>query len=685
MVAQNVASTTRSNLLKGPQISSTAYIHSFSVIEGAVQVGAETSVAPGAFIRSEGPIFIGESCRVQDGAAIQGLGESRVLGDNDRPYSVWLGQQTVLGCKALVYGPAYIGEGCFIGFRSTVFNARIGQGAIVMMHALVQDVEIPPGKYVASGSVITQQQQADQLPDVKDADRSFAHEVFGSRLNQTKAKAQNIYTVPIQVHHQPRPVQPSTPYPENRTMQSQRLTSEIIQQLRQFLSQGYRIGMEHADQRRYRSGVWETCPPIRSNREPEAIAALESCLAEHQGEYVRMFGIDPKVKQRVGTVTIQRPDGPIHIETHSVQSARSGGSGRAGGGYSNGSSRSGANGLNSEVVQQVRDLLQQGYQIGTEHADPRRYKSGVWKICSPIESRREPEVLASLKHCLDEHQGEYVRMFGIEPRAKRRVATTTIQRADGKSVHVPVSSGAAATRGQGFGNASHQPTSGSRAQGGGSANLGSDTAQQVGQILRQGHKIGVEYADQRRYRSGIWQTGETISSGSESAAMRQLGSFLSQHPDRYVRIFGIDPKAKRRSAATTIQKPGQTIDLKGDRAAREPLYNEPPQYDFPPNRGIDRVGNSNGNGGGHSLDPDLMNQVTQLINQGYRINIEYADQRRYRSGAWQTGQPITAARPAEAIAALGTQLAQHQGHYVRLIGIDPQAKRRILETTIQRP
>ena len=46
-----------------------------------------------------------------------------------------------------------------------------------MMHALIQDVEIPAGKYIPSGAVITNQQQADRLPDVQDSDRDFAHHV----------------------------------------------------------------------------------------------------------------------------------------------------------------------------------------------------------------------------------------------------------------------------------------------------------------------------------------------------------------------------------------------------------------------------------------------------------------------------------------------------------------------------
>jgi carbon dioxide concentrating mechanism protein CcmM len=108
---------------------------------------------------------------------IHGLEEGRVVGDDQQNYSVWIGKNTSITHMSLIHGPAYIGDDCFVGFRSTVFNARIGKGCIVMMHALVQDVEIPPGKYVPSGALITNQHQADRLPDVQDEDRQFAQHV----------------------------------------------------------------------------------------------------------------------------------------------------------------------------------------------------------------------------------------------------------------------------------------------------------------------------------------------------------------------------------------------------------------------------------------------------------------------------------------------------------------------------
>ncbi|MEB3338331.1 MAG: carbon dioxide concentrating mechanism protein CcmM, partial [Leptolyngbyaceae bacterium] len=162
--------------LAEPKIDKTAYVHSFSNIIGDVRVGANVLVAPSTSIRADegSPFHIGTGTNVQDGVVIHGLEKGRVIGDDQNSYSVWIGNNSSITHMALIHGPAYVGDDCFIGFRSTVFNARIGKGCIVMMHALIQDVEIPPGKYVPSGSVITTQQQADRLPQVQASDIQFA-------------------------------------------------------------------------------------------------------------------------------------------------------------------------------------------------------------------------------------------------------------------------------------------------------------------------------------------------------------------------------------------------------------------------------------------------------------------------------------------------------------------------------
>ena len=435
--------------LAEPQIDSSAYIHSFSQIIGDVRVGANVMIAPGTSIRAdEGtPFHIGEGTNIQDGVVVHGLEHGRVIGDDRQEYSVWIGKRSSITHKALVHGPVYIGEDCFVGFRSTVFNARLGKGCIVMMHALVQDVEIPPGKFVPSGAVITTQQQADRLPEAQPSDTEFAQDVIGVnealrtgyRCAEDRSCIMPIRDGFAQPHEEKSSGKKYYKSYGVDQVQSQTLSPEVNQQVTQLLRQGYRISTEHADPRRYRSGAWQSGPPIESNRESDVLAALEAYLEGHAGEYVRMIGVDTQMKRRVLEMTIQRPDGRPVVEptSRSAYAQRSESPASRSSSNSNGSGHHG--GLDSEVVEQVKQLLRQGYRIGTEHADPRRYRSGVWKNCGPIEATQESAVLEALESCIQEHAGEYIRMIGIDSQAKRRVLEMTIQRPDGRPISEPTS------------------------------------------------------------------------------------------------------------------------------------------------------------------------------------------------------------------------------------------------------
>jgi len=86
------------------------------------------------------------------------------------------------------------------------------------------------------------------------------------------------------------------------------LSLETQEQVRQILSQGYKIAIEHVDERRFRTGSWQSCGGTHIDAESDAISALESCLVEYSGEYLRLVGIDPKAKRRVVETIIQRPN-----------------------------------------------------------------------------------------------------------------------------------------------------------------------------------------------------------------------------------------------------------------------------------------------------------------------------------------------------------------------------------------
>jgi carbon dioxide concentrating mechanism protein CcmM len=451
----------------------------------------------------------------------------------------------------LIHGPAYVGESCFIGFRSTVFNAKVGAGCIVMMHALIQDVEIPPGKYVASGSVITTQQQADRLPDVQSQDQEFAHHVVG--INQALRAgyrcAEDLKCIaPIRDElniHGAKNYTSITVEELDRSIEvASKLGAETVEQVRYLLDQGYKIGTEHVNERRFRTGTWESCQPIETRSLGEAISALESCLIDHSGEYVRLFGIDQGRKRVLETI-IQRPDGVVASTSgFKAPAAASAGAYRSYNGNGNGAVASG--GLSAETVNQIRQLLANGYKIGTEHVDERRFRTGTWQSCQPIETTSANDVIAALEECMVSHQGDYVRLIGIDSKAKRRVLETIIQRPNGPVVAASNGKKSVASASVGGRTATATATS---------TRLSAEVVDQLRQLLTSGFKISVEHVDQRRFRTGTWASAGQIEARSERDAIAALEGCISEYPGEYVRLIGIDSAAKRRVLEAIIQRP----------------------------------------------------------------------------------------------------------------------------------
>jgi carbon dioxide concentrating mechanism protein CcmM len=279
---------------------------------------------------------------------------------------------------------------------------------------------------------------------------------------------------------------------------------------------------------------------------------VQDCLANHQGEYVRLFGIDPKAKRRVLETIIQRPDDQVSQQAKAT-SGSSGSKATATSSASNFSTSASSAQLNSETVDQVRQLVAQGYKIGTEHVDQRRFRTGSWQSCSPITTKNVSEALGAVQDCLANHQGEYVRLFGIDPKAKRRVLETIIQRPDGK-----VAQPATEPRGDNGNNqVQSTPASNSRKKMRESTSLKPEVVDQLRQLLAQGYRISAEHVDERRFRTGSWQSCGQIETTQESEAIAALESHLAEYKGEYVRLIGIEPKAKRRVLETIIQRPNE--------------------------------------------------------------------------------------------------------------------------------
>lgn len=665
-----------------PRIDKTAIVHPFSNVIGNVGIGPGVKIAPGTSIRADQgtPFYIGAGSQIQDGAVIHGLARGRVLGDDGQDYSVWIGENVAITHMVLVHGPAYVGRDCFIGFRSTLFNARLGQGCVVMMHALIQDVEIPPGRYVPSGATIVSQAQADCLPEVQTADLAFARQAIGSDAIapslSTPRSASRPSPFPSREAARAASLPVSSDHYSDRfggSVHSTSLSSEVVQQVRRLLTQGYQVSAEYADARRFQTSSWKSCALPRSAYEGEVLSAIETCLAAHVGEYVRLIGIDPQAKRRVFQEIVQRPGDRPSASANGAASSYSAPSytpsytNGASAGYPGTTIAATPGQLSVSTVQQVRNLLAQGYRIGTEHADPRRFRVSSWTSCSPIEATQEAQVVAALEGCMAEHAGEYVRLIGIDARAKRRVYQELIQRPDGK----PLTPSRSQVK------AGQLP----RASGGGTiSSAAGDVAQQIRSLVHQGYQIGAEYADARRFQVSSWQTCG-FHANSEAEAIAGLNQCMAAHPNDYVRVIGIDAAAKRRVAEWIVQRPGQStpaVSANGS-AASNGSASYGSAYSSNGSNGSASYG---GNG---NLDPETVQQIQQLLAQGFRISTEYADARRFQTSSWKSCGAIDSTRTGDAISALEACMAEHSGEYVRLIGIDPQAKRRVLETIVQRP
>jgi carbon dioxide concentrating mechanism protein CcmM len=659
-----------------PMIDPSAAIHDFTHLSGNVRVGQGVTIAPGVSVRAGdgAPFYIGSQANLQDGSVVHGLDQGRVLGDDGEAYSVWIGVGAAITHMALVHGPAYVGEGCFIGFRSTLFNARLGAGSIVMMHCLIQDVEIPPGKLVPSGSIITTQHQADRLPNVQEQDQRFVQHVTGKMTTGNAAGRSNSARTEDHACTLPRRTDMATTTATN-------MAAELNQHVRQLLAQGYRIGTEHADQRQFRTSSWKSCSPINSTQASAVMSALQSCLVDHSGEYVRLIGIDPQAKKRVLEKIIQRPGDAVA----NIAGGDGGGySTASSNGYGSGSSSNSTNGASyaapssDGLASKVRQILNQGGRISTEYANKRQFQTSSWQSSGFIQATGEAGVMAELNRLMSAHTGEYVRLVGVDPKAKRRILEVVVQRPDGNPVVISNGHSSAASAGSSHANSSY---SGGNVSGP-SVPVGGDISSTVQNLLNQGAAIGLEFASERHFRASSWTSAPLIQSRSVGDAMNALNGFLAQNAHNYVRLIGVDARAKKRVFEQIINRPGKAGN--GSAPSYSAASNAPSGYGSSTHQAPAAPSAATGSGNAR-LSADVVNHVRNLMRNGHKITLEHADKRRYRINSWQTIGVVQASSDAAALGQVEAMVSDYADAYIRLVGTDSKSKSRVVEAIVHKP
>jgi carbonic anhydrase/acetyltransferase-like protein (isoleucine patch superfamily) len=122
-----------------PKIDKTAFVHDAAEVIGAVTVGRQASIWPGAVLRGDvDAVRIGDRTNIQDCAVLHCR--------EGRP--AVLGKGVTVGHGAVVHG-ARIGDLCLVGMGAIVMEAVVGRECVIAAGAMVPaGMKIPPRSMV---------------------------------------------------------------------------------------------------------------------------------------------------------------------------------------------------------------------------------------------------------------------------------------------------------------------------------------------------------------------------------------------------------------------------------------------------------------------------------------------------------------------------------------------------------
>jgi carbonic anhydrase/acetyltransferase-like protein (isoleucine patch superfamily) len=125
-----------------PTIDPTAYVHPDAVVIGAVTIGAESSIWPGAVLRGDdGSIVIGARTSVQDNTVVH----------TTPMHPTIIGDDCVIGHAAHLEA-CTIQSGCLVGSGSIVLHRVVVEtGAMVAANAVVLNGTVVPAGALAAG------------------------------------------------------------------------------------------------------------------------------------------------------------------------------------------------------------------------------------------------------------------------------------------------------------------------------------------------------------------------------------------------------------------------------------------------------------------------------------------------------------------------------------------------------
>ena len=203
----------------------------------------------------------------------------------------------------------------FGALRSRLYDEQIRRlidevGIDRISQRLVNSTDRPPefrrpdfslSHLIKAGAALEQEQKRLQELRLVEEYNQTVHNRGLGEIKMTPQPVHNGATVSEPTRSQSM-VQASSSY--NGQPSSTRLTPELVSEVNRILAQGQRLGIEVVDARRFRTNSWN-CYGMFEGDGAAALSALESCLDQHQKDYVRIVGI--RDRQRVIETIVHRP------------------------------------------------------------------------------------------------------------------------------------------------------------------------------------------------------------------------------------------------------------------------------------------------------------------------------------------------------------------------------------------
>jgi carbonic anhydrase/acetyltransferase-like protein (isoleucine patch superfamily) len=163
-----------------PIVHETAFVDPTAILCGKVIVEENVFIGPYAVIRADEvnetggmePIVIGANSNIQDGVVIHCKAGGGVN----------IGHSSSIAHRSIVHGPCKVGDHCFIGFNSVLFNCEVGEGSVVRHNSVVEGCNVPPGFYIPSASNVHSNAELAKIIPVTPDQAGFSESVALANL-----------------------------------------------------------------------------------------------------------------------------------------------------------------------------------------------------------------------------------------------------------------------------------------------------------------------------------------------------------------------------------------------------------------------------------------------------------------------------------------------------------------------